>query len=144
MRILLIEDDSASAQSAKPALKAEGFEVYRTDCGKEGLELGKLFQYDVILVDVSPPNAFDIFRSLRAFKPKTPLLILSANPRIDETPESFGITAADYLIKPIQKNELTARVHAIVARRSNGHPPSVVTLGDLTINLDEKRVEVAG
>ena len=70
MRVLLIEDDSATAQSIELMLKSEGFNVYTTDLGEEGVDLGKLYDYDIILLDVNLPdmNGFDVLKTLRVSK----------------------------------------------------------------------------
>jgi two-component system cell cycle response regulator CtrA len=67
MRVLLIEIDSATAQSIELMLKSEGFNVYTTDLGEEGVDLGKLYDYDIILLDLNLPDmsGFEVLRSLR-------------------------------------------------------------------------------
>jgi two-component system cell cycle response regulator CtrA len=79
MRVLLIEDDSATAQSIELMLKSESFNVYTTDLGEEGADLGKLYDYDIILLDLNLPDmsGYEVLRSLRVSKVKTPILILS-------------------------------------------------------------------
>ena len=79
MRVLLIEDDSATAQSIELMLKSESFNVYTTDLGEEGIDLGKIYDYDLILLDLNLPDmsGFEVLRSLRVSKVKTPILILS-------------------------------------------------------------------
>ncbi len=77
MRALIIEDDSATAQSIELMLKSEGFNVYTTDLGEEGIDLGKVYDYDIILLDLNLPDmsGFEVLRSLRVSKVKTPTLI---------------------------------------------------------------------
>jgi two-component system cell cycle response regulator CtrA len=67
MRALIIEDDSATAQSIELILKSEGFNVYTTDLGEEGIDLGKVYDYDIILLDLNLPDmsGFEVLRSLR-------------------------------------------------------------------------------
>jgi two-component system, cell cycle response regulator CtrA len=145
MRILLIEDDSATAQSIELMLKSENFNTYTTDLGEEGVDLGKIYDYDIILLDLNLPDmsGYDVLRSLRVAKVKTPILILSGLADTDDKVRGLGYGADDYLTKPFHKDELVARIHAIV-RRSKGHAQSVINTGDLTVNLDQKTVEVAG
>ena len=78
MRVLLIEDDAATAQSIELMLKSESFNVYATDLGEEGIDLGKLYDYDIILLDLNLPDmsGYEVLRSLRVTKIKTPILIL--------------------------------------------------------------------
>jgi two-component system cell cycle response regulator CtrA len=145
MRVLLIEDDSATAQSIELMLKSESFNVYTTDLGEEGIDLGKIYDYDIILLDLNLPDmsAFDVLRKLRVSKVKTPILILSGLAGIDDKIKGLGFGADDYMTKPFHKDELVARIHAIV-RRSKGHAQSVVQTGDLVVNLDTKTAEVNG
>jgi two-component system, cell cycle response regulator CtrA len=145
MRVLLIEDDSATAQSIELMLKSEGFNVYTTDLGEEGIDLGKVYDYDIILLDLNLPDmsGFEVLRSLRVSKVKTPILILSGLPGIEDKVRGFGFGADDYMTKPFHKDELVARIHAIV-RRSKGHAQSLIQTGDLVVNLDTKTVEVNG
>ena len=143
MRVLLIEDDDGTAQSIGLMLKSENFNVYTTDLGEEGVDLGKLYDYDIILLDLNLPDmsGFEVLRSLRVSKIKTPILILSGLARIEDKVKGLGFGADDYVVKPFQKNELVARIHAIV-RRSQGHAQSVVQTGDLIVNLDAKTVHI--
>ncbi|MFN8946482.1 MAG: response regulator transcription factor CtrA [Alphaproteobacteria bacterium] len=145
MRVLLIEDDSAMAQSIELMLKSEGFNVYTTDLGEEGVDLGKLYDYDIIILDLQLPDmsGFDVLKQLRVNKISTPILILSGSTQIENKVKGLGFGADDYMTKPFHKDELIARVHAVV-RRSKGHSQSVIQTGKLTVNLDTKTVEVDG
>src|SRR5665213_3531926 len=145
MRVLLIEDDSADAQSIEMMLKSESFNVYTTDLGEEGVDLGKLYDYDIILLDLNLPDmsGYDVLKQLRVSKIKTPILILSGLAGIEDKVKGLGVGADDYMTKPFHKDELVARIHAIV-RRSKGHAQSVIQTGDLVVNLDTKTVEVGG
>ena len=145
MRVLLIEDDSATAQSIELMLKSESFNVYTTDLGEEGIDLGKIYDYDIILLDLNLPDmsGFEVLRSLRVSKVKTPILILTGLAGIEDKVRGLGFGADDYMTKPFHKDELVARIQAVV-RRSKGHSQSVITTGKLTVNLDAKTVEVDG
>ena len=145
MRILSIEPDSQTAQSIQLMLMSEGFNVYGTDLGEEGIDLGRLYDYDIILLDLNLPDisGFDVLRALRAAKIETPILILSGLGGIEDKVKGFGHGADDYLTKPFHKDELVARIHAIV-RRSRGHAQSVIVTGDLVVNLYRKTVEIDG
>ena len=145
MRVLLIEDDSATAQSIELMLKSEGFNIYTTDLGEEGVDLGKIYDYDLILLDLNLPDmsGLDVLRQLRVAKINTPIMILSGSTEIDTKVKTFGGGADDYLTKPFHKDELIARIHAVV-RRSKGHAQSVISTGDILVNLDAKTVEVNG
>jgi two-component system, cell cycle response regulator CtrA len=143
MRVLLIEDDSSIAQSIELMLKSESFNVYTTDLGEEGVDLGRLYDYDIILLDLNLPDmsGFEVLRSLRVSKVRTPILILSGLASIEHKVKGLGFGADDYMTKPFHKTELIARVHAIV-RRSQGHAQSVVQTGDLSVNVDAKTVHI--
>jgi two-component system cell cycle response regulator CtrA len=142
MRVLLIEDDSATAQSIELMLKSENFNVYTTDLGEEGVDLGKLYDYDIILLDLNLPDmsGYEVLRSLRVAKVKTPILILSGLAGIEDKVKGLGFGADDYLTKPFHKDEMVARIHAIV-RRAKGHSQSVIKTGKLIVNLEARTVE---
>ena len=145
MRVLLVEDDSATAQSVELMLKSEGFNVFTTDLGEEGLDLGKIYDYDLILLDLNLPDmsGIDVLRTLRVGKINTPIMILTGSTEIDTKVKCFGAGADDYMTKPFHKDELVARIHAVV-RRSKGHSQSVIKTGNLVVNLDSKVAECDG
>jgi two-component system cell cycle response regulator CtrA len=145
MRVLLIEDDSATAQSIELMLEAESANVDTTDLGEAGVDLAKLYDYDIILLDLNLPDmpGFEVLSTLRISKVKTPILILSDLAGIEDKCKGLGFGADDYMTKPFHKGELMARIHAIV-RRSKGHAQSVIQIGDLIVNLDAKTIEVTG
>jgi two-component system, cell cycle response regulator CtrA len=145
MRVLLIEDDRAAAQSIELMLKSQSINVYTTDSGEEGIDLGKVYNYDIILLDLNLPDmsGFDVLRTLRVAKVETPILILSGLAGIEDKCKGLGFGADDYMTKPFHKDELVARIYAIV-RRSQGHAQSVIQIGDLVLNLDSKTVEAFG
>ena len=145
MRALLIEDDASLAQSIELMLRSESIVSYTTDTGEEGVDLAKLYDYDVILLDLNLPDmsGYDVLRRMRVAKVETPVLILSGMGGIEDKVKGLSQGADDYVVKPFHRDELIARINAIV-RRSKGHAQAVVTVGDLTLNLDSKTVEVSG
>ncbi|GAK32277.1 DNA-binding response regulator [Iodidimonas nitroreducens] len=145
MRVLLIEDDTTTAKSIELMLSVERFNVYTTDLGEEGLDLGKLYDYDIIILDLNLPDmhGYDVLKKLRLSKVNTPILILSGQSEMEDKVKALGFGADDYLTKPFHKEELVARIHAIV-RRSKGHSQSVIKTGKLSVNLDTKTVDVRG
>ena len=145
MRVLLIEDDSAMARSIELMLRSEGMNVYTTDLGEEGIDLGKLYDYDIVVLDLQLPDmsGYEVLKALRVAKVQTPVLILSGNAIVEAKVKALGFGADDYMTKPFHKDELVARIQAVV-RRSKGHSQSVITTGKLTVNLDAKTVEVDG
>src|SRR6202521_1959552 len=145
MRVLLIEDDKAVARSVELMLRSQDFSFFIAELGEEGVELGKLYEYDIIVLDLQLPDVsgFEVLKSLRLAKVKTPVLVLSGNAIIEAKVKALGFGADDYMTKPFHKDELVARIQAVV-RRSKGHSQSVITTGKLTVNLDAKTVEGDG
>ncbi len=142
MRVLLVEDDPTTSRSIELMLTHANFNVYCTDMGEEAIELGKLYDYDLILLDLDLPDmtGMDVLRQVRLARVDTPILILTGEDSTDAKLKGFGGGADDYLTKPFHRDELVARIHAII-RRSQGHAQSVIHTGQITINLDAKTVE---
>ena len=143
MRVLMVEDDTATAQSIQLMLKSEGYVCGTTDLGEDVLEIGKLYDYDIITLDLMLPDidGYEVLRRLCSARVETPILILSGLCEPDNKIRGLGIGADDYLTKPFDKRELAARVQAIV-RRSKGHSDSIIKTGKLVVNLDARTVEV--
>ena len=122
MRVLLVEDDAAMAASIKMMLVKENFICDTTDLGEDGLEIGKLYDYDIIILDLMLPDidGYEVLRRLRAARVRTPILILSGLAELDHKIKGLGFGADDFLTKPFDRRELIARIQAIV-RRSKGH-----------------------
>jgi two-component system cell cycle response regulator CtrA len=145
MRVLLVEDDASTSKAIERMLESAGLTVYATDLGEEGIDLAKLYDYDMMILDLGLPDmhGHDVLRQLRLAKVDTPILILSGETDMDTKLRGFGSGADDYLTKPVNRDELIARIHAIV-RRSKGHAQSVIDTGSIRVNLDTKTVEVDG
>ena len=145
MRVLLVEDDPTTSQSVELMLTSVGMVVDTTDLGEDGLEIGKLYDYDIIILDLMLPDidGYEVLRRLRAAKIGTPVLILSGLAESENKIKGFGTGADDYLTKPFNKDELIARIHAII-RRSKGHAESIIRTGKLSVNLDARTAEVDG
>ena len=145
MRVLLIEDDPTTAKSIKLMLESEGFILYATGLGEEGLDLGKFYDYDIIVLDLNLPDmdGYDVLKKLRLSKVETPVLILSGMTESNDKVNGLINGADDYLTKPFDKRELIARIQAIV-RRAKGHAQSIIRTGKLEVNIDNKSVEVEG
>ncbi|MFT6459156.1 response regulator, partial [Pseudophaeobacter arcticus] len=116
MRILLVEDDPTTAKSIELMLTHANLNVYSTDLGEEGIDLAKLYDYDLILLDLGLPdmNGHEVLRQLRMARIETPILILSGADDTDNKIKGFGFGADDYLTKPFHREELVARIHAII------------------------------
>ena len=145
MRILLVEDDPATSRSIELMLTHANLNVYCTDLGEEGVDLAKLYDYDLILLDLNLPDmhGHEVLRQLRVARIDTPILILSGSDDTESKIKGFGFGADDYLTKPFHREELVARIHAII-RRSKGHAQSVIRTGQITVNLDAKTVDANG
>jgi len=145
MRVLLIEDDTTAARSIELALAAEGIICDTAELGEEGVEIGKIYDYDIIILDLMLPDigGYEVLLRLRSAKIKTPILILSGLNTVDHKIKGLTCGADDYLTKPFDREELIARIQAIV-RRSKGHSESIIKFDKVTINLDTRNVEVDG
>src|SRR4029079_4181451 len=108
MRVLLVEDDSNTAQSIALLLKSEGFICDTTDLGEDGLEIGKLYDYDIILLDLMLPDidGYEVLRRLRAARVNTPILILSGLNEMDNKLKGLGFGADASLPKPFPNPHL--------------------------------------
>jgi two-component system cell cycle response regulator CtrA len=145
MRILLVEDDPTTSRSIELMLTHANLNVYCTDLGEDGIDLAKLYDYDLILLDLNLPDmsGHEVLRQLRLARIETPILILSGSDDTESKIKGFGFGADDYLTKPFHREELVARIHAII-RRSKGHSQSVIRTGKVQVNLDAKTVDVDG
>ncbi|MFY7958993.1 MAG: response regulator transcription factor CtrA [Elsteraceae bacterium] len=145
MRVLLVEDDVATARSVSVMLNALGYVVDVADSGEDGMQIGRLYDYDVIILDLMLPDmdGYDVLRRFRKAGVDTPILILSGLLETDNKIKGFGFGADDYLTKPFDKGELAARIKAIV-RRSKGHSGSVIQAGRLSVDLETKTASVDG
>lgn len=145
MRILVVEDDPDTAALTESALKSAGIVCDLTDLGEDAVELAKLYDFDLVLLDLILPDVdgYEVVRELRLAKIETPVLILSSLGETDHKVRGLTSGADDYLTKPFDRKELLARIQAII-RRSKGHAESVIRTGDLCVNLDQRTVELDG
>ena len=145
MRVLLVEDDTSTARSIELALASEGIICDIAELGEEGLEIGKIYDYDIIILDLMLPDidGYEVLLRLRAAKVRIPILILSGLSGAEQKIKGLGFGADDYLTKPFNRGELVARIQAIV-RRSKGHSESVIRIGKVCVNLDNRTVDVQG
>src|SRR5260370_5591013 len=143
MRVVLVEDDAATAASIELMLRSESFICDTTDLGEDGLEIGKLYDYDIIILDLMLPDidGYEVLRRLRSARVRTPILILSGLNELDHKIKGLGFGADDFLTKPFDRRELIARIQAII-RRSKGHSESTIRTGKLVVNIDSRLVTV--
>ena len=142
MRVLLIEDDNSTAKSIELALAKEGIICDIAQTGQEGIDLGMIYYYDIILLDLVLPDidGYKVMEKLKAGKIKTPVFILSGLSSADKKIKALELGADDYLTKPFDKAELLARMKAIV-RRFKGHCESTSQFGNFTINFDTRTLD---
>lgn len=145
MRVLIIEDNDSTAQTIELALAKEGIISDRSGLGEDGLEVSKLYRYDLIILDLMLPDisGYVVLKRIRDAKRNIPILILSGLGASEEKVKGLGFGADDYLTKPFNMGELVARVKAII-RRSQGHPDSVIEVNDLVVNLDLHNTKIQG
>ncbi len=145
MRVLLIEDDTVLGAAVRDQIAADGYSVdwaTRLDAASEFLAVAA---YDLILLDLMLPDGRGqpFLRSLRKQGDVTPVIILTALDQISDRIEGLNAGADDYMVKPFDLAELSARVGA-VARRYSGNPNPLVTLDDLEVDLAARSVHRAG
>ena len=141
MRVLLIGQHAATAARVKTILIEEKFICDTTNLAEDSLEIRKLDDYDVILVDLTMPNlnGYGVLRRLREAHPRTPVLILSGHAELDPRIKDLGFDDDHFLTKHLDHGKLIARIQA-VARRSEGHCEATIRTGKLVVNLDTREV----
>lgn len=145
MNILLIEDDPSAARLVRILLAAEGCETAIADTGEEGMALAETYAYDAILLDLglADISGAEVLRRLRARKIDTPVIVLTGSADVGAKVGALSSGADDYVVKPYHKDELSARIRAVV-RRSRGHGESILQTGPIAVNLNTRTVEVSG
>ncbi|MBD1207705.1 MAG: response regulator transcription factor [Ignavibacteria bacterium] len=145
-RILLIEDETQVAAFIKQGLSEQSFVVDVATTGAEGEQMMREKEYDALIVDVMLPrkSGFAVCRSLRTYNTTLPILMLTALDSIEDKTEGFRAGADDYLVKPFDFRELLLRLQALLRRHSSIEQGNILTLADLQIDTDAKRVTRAG
>jgi two-component system cell cycle response regulator CtrA len=143
MRVLLVEDDLTAARGISLMLRSQGAIVDQTDTGEEALELVRHYDYDIMVLDLLLPDmeGYEVVRRMRGSRVETPVLILSGLTRPQAKVKGFGMGADDYITKPFDKDELIARIQAVI-RRSKGYSQPLLKIGNLQLNLDSREVLV--
>jgi two-component system, cell cycle response regulator CtrA len=143
MRVLIAGGDVFAAVGIRAMLAKENLICDTTELGRDSLVLGQLYDYDIILLDLTVPDTegYKLLQQLRAARVRTPILILSGCGELDEKVKFLRFGADDFLTRPFDRRELVARILAIV-RRSQGHSESTVRTGKLAVNLDTRVVSV--
>lgn len=143
MRILAVDSNEKHLRNLELTLGAERFTVYGIDSGEEAIDLGKLYDYDAIVLSETDDEATTetVIRTLRNNKVRTPILALSTDGM--DAVALLDAGADDFMTWPVRYEELIARLHAII-RRSSGHAQATISVGPLKLNLSAKTCEVAG
>lgn len=145
MRILVVEDDDVIADRLKIALKKEGYKVDLAIDGDDGLYQAQVTRYAVIVLDLMLPkrDGWSVCSTLRAKGINTPILMLTARDAINDRVKGLDAGADDYLPKPFDFSELTARIRALL-RRDKMHKTTLIEVADLVIDPVGRTVTRAG
>ena len=144
-RLLLVEDDRVLADSLSRSLEATGFTVYVTAYGEDALDLARAYRFDVVVLDLSLPDmpGQQVLQTLHQARPNMPIIILSGETDLSSKIDNFLEGADDYVTKPFHRDELLARIHAVL-RRSRSAAPLEIDVGPLSIDLVSHRAQVGG
>jgi DNA-binding response OmpR family regulator len=146
MTILIIEDDLRVSELIKRGLEEQGFATFSAYDGEMGKKLALNNQVDLILMDLILPkiNGLDLCKSIKAVKPRIPIIMLTALGTTDDKVEGFDAGADDYLVKPFDFRELHVRIRVLLKRPSTDMPGLLLKIGDLEMNLSTKIVKRSG
>lgn len=145
MKLLIIEPDRATAQTMDLMARSEGIDAWTTDLAEEGIDLARIYDYDIITLEMILPdgNGMDVLRSIRQAGVKTPVFVITGDAQIETKVAALAAGADDYMLKPFHRDEMIARIKAIV-RRAKGHSANVVKVGAVSMDLDRKEIRVGG
>jgi two-component system, OmpR family, response regulator len=146
MRLLLVEDDLKIALFILKGLKEAGFAVDHAENGEDGLHLALTNPYDLVIVDIMLPrlDGLSMIEEIRSKEINFPVIILSAKRSVDDRVKGLNVGSDDYLTKPFSFSELLARVNALIRRSSKLSSPSNLSVDDLVMNLQTRKVTRAG
>lgn len=144
-RLLLVEDDRILSDALSRTLELSGFTVYVTSYGEDALDLARAYRFDVVVLDLTLPDmpGQQVLQQLHQTRPDTPVIILSGETDLEAKIENFLEGADDYVTKPFHRDELVARIHAVL-RRARAAAPQEVEIGSLVIDLVAHRAMVGG
>lgn len=146
MKILIIEDDKATAEFVAKGLQDAGYQTGHAEDGVRGLEMAKSGTFDLAIVDIMLPglDGFAVIRGIREAGVEMPLLVLSAKDSVESKISGLDCGGDDYLAKPFSFGELLARIQALLRRAARAAEPTRLTVGDLTMDLLRREVRRAG
>jgi DNA-binding response OmpR family regulator len=144
--ILVVEDDPSILRGLQMNLSMEGFRLVAAHDGDEGLRFARSHKPDLIVLDLMLPklSGLDVIRALRADDPDTPILVLSAKDQEGDKVLALSLGADDYLTKPFGLAELIARIRAALRRKRRRQQGTGASFGDVTLDLEGRRVLVGG
>ena len=145
MRVLVIEDETKVGSFIKRALEEESYAVDLCEDGAQGLDMGLSGSYDLIMIDLMLPSlpGLEVLARLRKEKVQTPVMILTAQSKVDQRVKGLDAGADDYLTKPFAIDELLARVRALL-RRGPVESPGILQIDDLMLNPATREVTRGG
>ena len=143
MKVLIIEDDKILSKTIEQCICIK-YDVDRAFDGEEGIMYAKQSIYDVIILDLMMPimNGYDVLKTLRNDKIYTPVLILTAKDTLEDKLKGFKVGADDYLVKPFNREELIARIDAIIRRTNGNYSENIIEFKDLKLDLNSRKVLV--
>lgn len=143
MKVLIIEDDKILSKTIMQCIE-KIFSVEQAFDGEEGLLYAKQNIYDVIILDLMMPvmSGYDVLAELRKQKINTPVLILTAKDGLTDKLKGFELGADDYLVKPFEREELIARLKAIIRRTSSTYKEDNLIFKDLVLNLQNRQAVI--
>ncbi len=141
MRILVIEDDKALAETIQDKL-SQFYSVDVAHTGSQGMQRTRSQKNDVIILDLMLPDrdGVSVCKEIRSEQIKTPLLILTAKDSVDQKVTALDAGADDYLTKPFHFEELLARIRALLRRHTNMYMQNQIRIGNLSIDIMQHRV----
>ena len=134
MKLLVIEDDPILTKNLKQTLIKDGFAVDISSTCEDGLSQTEINEYDCVVLDINLPDGsgFELLANLRKVENKTPVIIVTARGQVEDRIKGLNLGADDYIPKPVDSNELIARIRAVIRRNSQSALP-VIVIGNLTV-----------
>jgi len=145
MRVLIVEDDKILAKTVEQCIGSK-YDIDHAYDGEEGVLYARQEIYDVIILDIMMPymNGYEVLSTIRNEKIFTPVLILTAKDGIDDKVKGFRSGADDYLVKPFNREELVARVEALIRRANGNYYQNSIEFKGLVLDLNSRKVSVDG
>lgn len=145
MKILIVEDDKILARTIEQVL-IEKYDIDKAYDGEEGVLFAKQGIYDAIILDLMMPimNGYEVLQEIRKNKIFTPVLILTAKDAIGDKVKGLNYGADDYLVKPFNREELLARIDAIIRRTTGNYTANIIEFKGMVLDLNNRKINVDG